>query len=93
MVSAMSERLSRVKPSKYITPKVPMRETGTAMPGMNMVRTSRRKMKTTMMTRQTAMMSVVSTSVMEARIVVVRSMMTSSLIADGMEFCSSGMSL
>jgi len=39
----MRENLSRLKPSRYITPKVPMSETGTATPGISMVRKSRKK--------------------------------------------------
>ena len=73
MVSAISERLSRLKPHRYITPKVPMSETGTATPGMNIVRTSRRKTKTTRITSAMAISSVRSTSLIEARIVPVRS--------------------
>jgi len=90
MVSAMSERLSREKPQRYITPKVPMSETGTATPGMSMVRTSRRKTKTTMITRTTAMTSVRSTSSIEARIVVVWSTMVVSLMPAGISACNCG---
>ena len=74
MVSAMSERLSMLKPARYMMPKVPMSETGTATAGISMVRKSRRKMKTTRMTSTTAMTRVRSTSLIEARIVVVWSM-------------------
>ena len=34
MVSAMSERLFRLKPARYMTPKVPTSDTGTATLGM-----------------------------------------------------------
>ena len=34
-VSAMSDKLSRLYPNRYMTPKVPTNETGTAMLGMN----------------------------------------------------------
>jgi hypothetical protein len=33
IVNAMSERLSTLKPSRYMTPKVPMSDTGTATLG------------------------------------------------------------
>src|SRR5579864_8787376 len=73
MASAISERLSRLYPSTYITPKVPIRERGTAMLGMTVARTVRRKTKTTRITRTTEMASVISISRKEARTVVVRS--------------------
>ena len=38
MVIAMSERLSRLYPNRYITAKVPTSETGTATPGMRVAR-------------------------------------------------------
>src|ERR1700743_3436136 len=47
IVSAMSDRLSRLYPSRYITAKVPMSETGTATAGISVACTLRRKMKTT----------------------------------------------
>jgi len=68
-----------------------MRETGTATPGMRVVRQSRRKRKTTPITRITEMTSVRSTSWTEARIVVVRSMIGSILIAAGTAAFSCGM--
>ena len=37
-VSAISERLSRLKPSRYITPKVPISDTGTATLGISVAR-------------------------------------------------------
>ena len=90
MVRAISERLSRLKPNRYITPKVPTSETGTAMPGINMVRESRRNTKTTRMTRTMEITRVRSTSWMEARMVVVRSMTTFRLMACGMEVLQLG---
>ena len=35
IVSAISERLSRLKPSRYIAPNVPISDTGTATVGMS----------------------------------------------------------
>ena len=44
MVSAMRERLLRLYPHRYITAKVPISESGTAMPGMIVARSERRNM-------------------------------------------------
>ncbi len=92
MVNAMSERLSRLNPARYITPKVPMSDTTTAMLGMNMARRSRRKTKTTPMTRTTDRMRVRCTSSMEARMVLVRSITTLRSITGGMEAFNCGIS-
>ena len=73
MVMAISERLSRVYPNRYITANVPTSETGTATAGMSVARPLRRKTNTTRMTRPTEIISVLSTSLTEARMVVVRS--------------------
>ena len=73
MVRAISERLSRLYPSRYITANVPISETGTATAGMSVARPLRRNTNTTMMTRTMEMTSVLSTSLTEARMVVVRS--------------------
>ena len=62
IVKAMSDRLSILKPNMYITPQVPIMETGTATVGIKVARTSRRKRKTTMMTRATDIISDRSTS-------------------------------
>ena len=37
-VRAMSERLSSAKPSRDMTPKVPISDSGSAMPGMTVAR-------------------------------------------------------
>ncbi len=73
IVSAISERLSRLKPSRYIVPKVPMIEIGTAMAGISVARQSRRNRNTTAVTSSTAITSVRSVSFSEARMVVERS--------------------
>ena len=89
-VRAMSDRLSRLYPARYMMPKVPMSETGTATAGMTAARHWRRKRKTTMITRETEMMSVRSTSRREARMVVVLSETTWRLIELGIDACSMG---
>ena len=47
MVSAISDRLSRLKPTRYITANVPISETGTATVGISVARGLRRNRKTT----------------------------------------------
>ena len=76
MVSAISERLSRLYPHKYITPNVPTSESGTATLGMAVAHGFLRNAKTTSTTRMIEMTSVISTSRMEARMVGVRSIKT-----------------
>ena len=58
MVRAMSERLSRLYPARYMMPKVPMSETGTATAGIVAARHRRRNRKTTRITREMEMRSV-----------------------------------
>ena len=73
MVSAISERLSSEKPSRYIAANVPMIEIGTATLGISVARQLRRNRNTTITTSATAIISVSSVSCSEARIVVERS--------------------
>ena len=82
-VSAISERLSSVKPAKYITPNVPISDSGTATLGMIAARPLRRNRKTTSTTSAIEITIVLSTSRTEARIVPVRSLATISLIEGG----------
>ena len=65
---------------------------GTAILGMMVARTVRRKANTTSMTRKTEMSSVISISRTEARMVVVRSITTSRWIAGEIEEANCGMS-
>ena len=90
IVSAISERLSSEYPSRYITAKVPRRDTGTAIPGMIVARQSRRKTNTTTITRKIEIASVRSTSWRDARIVVVRSRMSVIRSLAGIDACSAG---
>ena len=73
-----------------MAPNVPMSETGTAMLGIKVDRTLRRKTKTTRMTSAIETISVIWTSRTEARIVRVASIATDSLIIGGMEAWSCG---
>src|ERR1035441_3653519 len=84
MVKAISDKLSMLNPSRYITPKVPTSESGTATDGMMVAQTSRRKRKTTSTTSTTLIMSDISTSWTLERMVVVRSTATSILMVGGM---------
>ena len=73
IVSAISDRLSRLAPSNHMAAKAPMMEIGTAMLGISAARTLRRKTKTTTVTSSTEIRSVFSVSKSEARMVVERS--------------------
>src|SRR5262250_3897351 len=92
IVSAINERLLRLKPRPYITAKVPTIDTGTVMPGMNVAAALRKKTKITSTTSTTASTSSNCTSWTEARMVVVRSVSTVTVTADGSELCSCGRS-
>ena len=87
MVSAIRERLFRLNPSRYMAPKVPTRDRGTATLGMIVAARLRRKRKMTSTTRATASISSNCTSLTEARMVVVRSVSTETLTAGGRELC------
>ena len=92
MVRAIKERLLRLNPSRYMTPKVPTRDNGTATLGMIVADKLRRKRKMTRTTRTTASISSNCTSLTEARMVVVRSVSTETLMEGGKELCSWGRS-
>ena len=92
MVRAISDRLLRLKPSRYMTANVPISETGTATAGISVARTLRRNAKTTRVTSTTEMTSVRSTSCSEARMVELRSRTTSRSMVAGMEARSWGIS-
>ncbi len=76
---------------RYITPNVPISETGTATLGIRVARTFRRKRKTTRITNAMEMARVRSTSLTEARMVVVRSSTMVKSIAAGTEAFKDGM--
>ena len=91
-VSAISDRLLRLKPARYITAKVPTSDSGTDRLGMRVARTLRRKRKMTSTTRPTASASSICTSRTEARMVVVRSLSTTTSTAAGRPLRSCGSS-
>jgi hypothetical protein len=76
--------LSMLYPARYIRPKVPRREIGTATLGMNVDLAVRRKMKTTATTRRMEIRRLSSTSWTDARMVRVRSGETCRCMAGGM---------
>src|ERR1700723_2031233 len=90
IVRAIMDKLSMLKRHRYMIAKVPINETGTATLGISVARTLRRKRKTTKITRAMDMARVRSTSLTEARMVVVRSSMTVKSMADGMEAFRAG---
>ena len=89
-VRAISVRLFTEKPAKAITPKVPRIETGTTTAGISVTRMSRRKRKTTNVTRTTERMSERSTSCSELRIVTERSIAADISMPLGMSACNAG---
>src|SRR5260370_24311621 len=76
IVNAMSDKLLRLNPARYITAKVPTSESGTDKLGIRVAEGLRRNTKITITTRTTARPSSNSTSATEARIAVVRSVTT-----------------
>ena len=90
MVRAISERLLRLKPNRYMAPSVPTSDSGTERLGIRVARVLRRNTKITSTTRMTARVSSYSTSSTEARIVTVRSVRMFRSIAAGSEACSCG---
>ena len=92
IVSAMSDRLSRLKPSSFITPKVAISVSGRAMLGMTVAQNFRRKTKITSTTSAIVSTSVNCTSVTEARMVSVRSPKMDSVTDEGSESRSLGSS-
>ena len=83
MVSAISDRLSRLKPSRYIAAAVPSSASGTATPGISVAGTLRRKTKITITTSAMVSSRVNSTSSTEALMFCVRSTSTLTCTAGG----------
>ena len=87
---AISDRLLRLKPSRYMPPKVPISDTGTATAATKPARADRRNAKVTSTTRMTLAISACSTSRSEARMVIVRSLTTCRSTSLGSAACNSG---
>ncbi len=90
IVRAIRVRLLRLNPHRYIIPKVPTRDNGTAMLGMTVAEKVRRNKNITMTTSAIASSISNSTSSTEERIVVVRSVRILTCTAAGSELCSCG---
>ena len=76
IVSAISDRLSRLKPHSAITPKVPISDSGKVIAGIIVAHSFLRNKKMTRTTRAIVISNVERTSWIEARIVSVRSART-----------------
>src|SRR5215470_63035 len=92
IVSAISDRLLRLKPNRYMAPSVPTSDSGTEREGISVARPERRNTKITSTTRITASDSSYSTSRTEARMVMVRSVKMLRSIAAGSVACNCGSS-
>ncbi len=90
MVSAISDRLLRLKSARYITPKVPISDSGTATLGISVAATLRRNRKVTITTSAIDSISSNCTSLIEARMVCVRSASTRIFTPSGSAACSTG---
>jgi hypothetical protein len=88
--SAISVRLLIEKPARYMTPKVPISESGTATLGMSVAEIFLRKTKMTATTSTTAIARSICTSCTEARMVTVRSVSTATSIDAGSAAWSCG---
>src|ERR1700674_3303500 len=83
--SASSDKLSRLYPSRYITPNVPIRERGTAILGIIVAQTFRKNRNITNTTSATVRTNVNSMSSIEARMVTALSATISSEIDGGID--------
>src|SRR6201747_2959279 len=85
MVSAIKDRLSRLKLGTYIIATVPNSASGTVTPGMIVAQAVRKNRKITSTTSTMVIPSVISTSRTEALMVVVRLATVSTLMEGGTE--------
>ena len=90
MVSAISDRLSRLKPTRYITAAVPSSASGTVTPGISVAGTLRKKTKITITTSAMVSSRVNSTSSTEALMFCVRSTSTLTCTAGGSAASNTG---
>ncbi len=86
----MSDRLSRLKPAKYMMPKDAISESGRVTPATAVALRVRRNRSTTSTTRTTESPSVNCTSRTDARMVPVRSAATSTFTPEGSPLKSCG---
>src|SRR2546427_9222996 len=90
IVKAISVRLFRLNPIRYISPKAPTSDKGTATLGITVAATFRRKMNMTITTSPIVSMSSNSTSATDERIVVVRSVRIDTSTDEGKDALSCG---
>src|SRR3984885_8267150 len=90
MVSAINDKLSRLKPSTYIIATVPSSASGTVTPGMMVAQAVRKNRKITSTTSTMVIHSVRSTSSTDALMVVVRLATVSTLIEGGTDASACG---
>ena len=88
-VSAINDRLSRLNPTSFMTPNVPITASGSATLGMTVAQNLRRKTNITITTSTTVRISVNCTSRTEARMVSVWSVKIDTLTAGGIDARSS----
>src|SRR5690554_6193112 len=82
-INAINEIVFSVKPKKYISAKVLIKEAGTATAGINAARQSRKNTNTTNTTKITAINKVVRASSKVARMLGVRSWATCKCTSEG----------
>src|SRR5579872_2557142 len=92
MVSAISDKLSKLKPSTNIIATVPNSASGTVTPGMMVAQALRKNRNMTSTTSTIVMHRVISTSSTEALMVVVRLATVSTLMDGGTEAKACGSS-
>src|SRR3984893_17730794 len=92
MVSAISDKLSKLKLSTYIIAAVPSSARGTVTPGMMVAQALRRNTKITITTSTMVIPKVISTSSTEDVMVVVRLATVSTFIEGGTEARACGSS-
>ena len=92
IVSAINVRLFRLKSIRYMTPKVPTSDNGTAAAGITVADRVRRNRKITMITRATASINSNCTSRTDARMEIVRSVSTVTWTDEGRALCNCGSS-
>src|SRR5271168_244251 len=90
MVSAISDKLSRLKPRRYIAAKEPNKASGTVTVGINVTQKLRMNMRITSTTSIMVRAMVNSTSATAARMVTVRSWTMATFTAGGMVEVSDG---
>ena len=90
IVTAISDMLSSEKPTSHIAAKVPPSDSGTVIAAANVAAARRRNRNTTIVTKPIEIASIVWMSWTEARIIIVRSRITSKRTPAGAQRSMSG---